>query len=303
MVGKMERNMLRNLFTIAVFMIVAPLQLHAAAKPSKQEKIILAANARLLKAAKSGNCSEIDSALRWGAHIECVDKRGRQPLYLATKNNRLKAMQKLLEYGADKNAEVHRRNSTQWPSPFDIAVFKNNISAQEILLKHGFSKEDLFYQLQYMVMRGRIEVMPRLVSYGAPTEWRGLKIHLASVTSVGGKSLKGKNKQTRLDAVNALLQQGACVDMTLKGHGLCCTTTPLESALACEDRSLVEVLLEAGADVALVTNPRLYSMLISMCKVKHEKLMQLFNEGTPLPTVLQSLVLDYVFSNATLKKL
>ena len=79
--------------------------------------------------------------LEHGAAVDCIEDLGDTPLHLASGVGRLKAVQQLVEFGADVNK--HRTNSVLFDlAPLHHAVLSGNVEIVCFPLKHGADVND-----------------------------------------------------------------------------------------------------------------------------------------------------------------
>ena len=188
----------------------------------------------LHQAAESGDLDATRTLLRGGAAVDSVDVHGRTAIFLAAERGHAEVVALLLEAGADPN---HRTTSGHTPlfvaSTATIVHALVRAKADVALDVRGTTP------LGHAATRFSEEVVRALVECGADVNAR----------SVGGSTALHMCALPRADAtdrapiVRCLVELGANLDAAEALHG-----TPLHTAAARLQTSVVEALLELGAD-------------------------------------------------------
>jgi outer membrane protein assembly factor BamB len=92
----------------------------------------------LREAARAGDVARIDALLASGAPIDAPARYGQTPLYFAAEKGHLAAVKRLVERGANVNAE----NSFFAETPLEVALRENRLEVARHLLAHGAADVD-----------------------------------------------------------------------------------------------------------------------------------------------------------------
>lgn len=174
---------------------------------------------------------------KWRDAIETRDAQGRTPLLLATALDRVAIAQRLIDAGADVNAQ-----DTQRDTPYLLAGTQGRLAILRMTLAHG---ADLRSTNRYggtalipAAERGHVETVRTLIAAGVPVDhinrlgWTALLE--AIVLSDGGPAHQ--------DIVRQLIAAGA--DVNLADHG---GVTPLRHAEQRGYGAIATLLRAAGA--------------------------------------------------------
>jgi ankyrin repeat protein len=83
----------------------------------------------------SGSANLLECLIKQGAHVNAQDKGAWTPLHLAAKNGHVKAIQILLENGANLNVKDTKHGWT----PLHVAIISKQYEAANLLIRAGSS--------------------------------------------------------------------------------------------------------------------------------------------------------------------
>jgi ankyrin repeat protein len=124
-------------------------------------------NENLIEAAKEGDLSGVQNAIKNGADIECQDELKKTPLENAAENGHLKIVKYLIE----KNANVEACNECPSKPPLCAAASNNHLDIVKYLVekKTNIEAKDEFSRspLHFAASGCHLEVVKYLVQNGA----------------------------------------------------------------------------------------------------------------------------------------
>uniref|UniRef100_A0A0G4HP08 Uncharacterized protein n=1 Tax=Chromera velia CCMP2878 TaxID=1169474 RepID=A0A0G4HP08_9ALVE len=172
--------------------------------------------------------------------VDSTDRRGKTALHVAVSNGHDSIVDLLLQNGADVNAKEANAEVSGGRTSLHLASKRGDKGMVEQLLTQGADvnakTNDGLTALQVALVGGRLNIVKCLVEAGADvnveeTELKRTALHIFS-------------EHGDWDMVKLLLRKGAAVDATDR-HG----QTPLHRAVLNGQQSILELLLEYGADV------------------------------------------------------
>lgn len=196
----------------------------------------------LWRASESGYSMVVDRILETGIDLRSEIFLANSPLAVASARSHLKIVKRLLDAGADPEADI---NST---TPFLIAVSSDQVGIIAFLLRTGVDvnrKAPHGRPLFVAASLGSIGAVDLLLEVGADV----------NAISDFGTALMGGSKHGCLRTVEKLLQAGANVNVEVDGR------TALQQALQEGHEDVVARLLRAGADPTLTAATRTASLL------------------------------------------
>ncbi len=231
----------------------------------------------LMTAARNGNAEVLQVLLKHGAEIDAIERKGQTALMWAAAEGNADAVQVLIDSGADLQRELKSGlNAIMFAARegridvvrrlLDAGVDVNQVIGKD---KSGRRPRPGTSALMLAVESGHFELALYLVERGAdPNDQRSEYTPLHALTWVrkpasgdgidGDPSPRGSGNVTSLEFVRKLAQAGANVNaqlergpagkakLNMKG------STPFLLACKTADLPLIKVLLEFGADPALV---------------------------------------------------
>ena len=199
----------------------------------------------ILGAAKLGHADIIERLVQAGASVEASDEAKRTPLTVAAICGNHKALQVLLDAGADKgSAEVSCWEKTD-EKPVISVTFMCYINTLRLLLEHGVNanaeptKTDRKTALGWAAYQERADICRLLLEKGA--EPNGTDVERPLVTAVESRSVA---------VAQALLDHGADVNVILQPDSD--PSTPLTAAARLNLTDIAKLLMEKGADINLM---------------------------------------------------
>jgi ankyrin repeat protein len=217
--------------------------------------LLLANSHELADAVKRGNGDAIRGLLAVGADPDAPDETGIAPLAYAAFDNKTDAVRVLLDYHARVNLEF--RGST----PLDLAVASGAVETAQLLIDNGADVRRVYPSgrtpLHIAAAGGVPAMVALLIDRGADVEAQD-KLRMSPLDLAITKN--------QAASVNLLLEAGAklgpySLESALRGNNrpevlkvlLAHSTRPLapllKTAIAQNRSSVVEVLIQAGADV------------------------------------------------------
>src|SRR5262252_8888957 len=240
----------------------------------------------LMAVARTGNVAAARLLLGKGATVDAKEKWGGQTaLMWASARRHPEMMQLLISKGADVNAASidrdYQRHVTAEGRPKSLdsggftsllyAARENCIACVDVLLKHGADIDmpdpDGVSPLLVAIMNANWDLAKRLVEAGADVDQWDIYGEAPLYTAIGQRqridggraSIDPPNETKGIDIVRLLLEHHANPNMQLffkpaNVHGGTTSTrgaTPLIRAAANDDKEVVKLLLENGADPTL----------------------------------------------------
>jgi ankyrin repeat protein len=195
----------------------------------------------LLCAVHQGHVQVVELLHRqWGADLSITHSDGDKVLHIAAASGSPDMLEYLLRNGLDVNA-VTSRGAT----PVCVAALKQKLAAVQTLLDHGASTLAVDGQgnslLMVAVRQGFSNVVELLLSLHNNGQ---AAVDVNATTADGNTALHIAACKDRIAMVAALLQHGAAVNALHKK-----TLTPLALAAGCASAELVQLLLDAGAEL------------------------------------------------------
>ena len=156
------------------------------ANPNRKDRSIIngAGNSSVLHEAIGTACydddqhleedvSNIKELLRYGANINALDDNNMTPLHIAIADGKLRIAHELLNYGPEVNTICSENNT-----PLSCAIDHESADLVEMLLRLGadpnfhinFNAGESV--LNYAVMEGHMEIVAKLLKYGAETNFK-----------------------------------------------------------------------------------------------------------------------------------
>ncbi len=231
----------------------------------------------LMTAARNGNAEVLQVLLKHGAEIDAIERKGQTALMWAAAEGNADAVQVLIDSGADLQRELKSGlNAIMFAARegridavrrlLDAGVDVNQVMGKD---KSGRRPRPGTSALMLAVESGHFELALFLVERGAdPNDQRSEYTPLHALTWVrkpasgdgidGDPSPRGSGNVTSLEFIRKLAQAGANVNaqlergpagkakLNMKG------STPFLLACKTADLPMIKVLLELGADPALV---------------------------------------------------
>jgi ankyrin repeat protein len=198
----------------------------------------------MLVAAKLGHFDIIEMLIRAGASVDARDDAKRTPLSVAALCGNHKALQVLLDSGADKgSAELSCWEKLEEPVVVTVASMCY-IACLRLLLKHGVNanvdpaKTDRKTALQWVASQGRADLCRLLIENGV--HLNGSDMERPLVDAVESRST---------EVVQVFLEHKADVNVVL--HPDSDPSAPLIAAAKLNLTDIAKLLLENGADVNL----------------------------------------------------
>lgn len=199
-------------------------------------KDIRAEHRRFLKLCRSSSADVIREALQNGADPNAQGRNGETPLTLAIEHNGIKAVQTLIDFGADINAADNGSGHT----PLMTAFYSNRLKAAKLLLELGAGRDDdgsLCIDALICASALDIDMFGNMLD-----EIKGSddaeELLSATLTFLSGRRNIG------ITEMQMLIDAGADVNPKEKY-----AFTPLIAAVIDGREELVKLLVEAGADV------------------------------------------------------
>ena len=179
---------------------------------------------------------------------------GQTPLYVACKQGHKSIVKLLLSKGADPSVPNELTTSTDFQSPLQIAVSRGNAMLVELLLEKGAKLlvhphgEPLLHIACTDAARcrktahaaGDTRSVEHMLSVISLLMQQGVNVN--AISHKGDTALYRACISQQLEVVQVLLEAGADVNLTSKGH------YPLIAACDAGNAELIYLLLEAGAD-------------------------------------------------------
>ena len=176
----------------------------------------------------SKNTESIEVLIQHQANLNLQTvAEGATPLYLACNQGKLKAVQILLEAGADTNLPLHNG----W-TPIEIAAYNGHGSIVEIINRYGAQ-----HTLHTYCALNDITKVQEMMKFTANANRAGPNGLTPICFSV---------RNSRLKISQYLLDRGADLNYRTKGG-----FSPLFAAVLSRDKGIVEFLLENGADISI----------------------------------------------------
>ena len=194
----------------------------------------------LVGAAERGDLSEVDRLLVSGTNLEAADSRGRTALIAAAYGAHLDVAGRLIEAGADVNAQDVTRQSTHLIATSEIGE-DSGLQLLRLTLTHGadLNRHDSYNGtgLIRASHRGYPEIVDVLLAAGDDVDHvNGLRW-----TALLEAILLGQGSDRHVEVVRRLVASGADVNRS-DGDGV----TPLQHARSRGFESMVEILRRAG---------------------------------------------------------
>lgn len=199
----------------------------------------------------SGSASELHDAVRHGdlaqiealvtsgeAHVDSRDEQnGATALLLAAGKGKRQVVERLLELGADINAQGGKNSM----AALHGAAKNGHFAVVELLVQAGGSTIDMnaldgsgCTALYWATRKGHLKIVEFLLDHGADTE----------ATGADWRPLHTACTKDNLEMVTLLLAKGARVDAAME-FGV----TPLDFTATQGSTEVAQVLLDAGADI------------------------------------------------------
>ena len=196
--------------------------------------------AAFIKSAEEGKAAVVRLFLQAGMDPNAGDRSGITALMHAADRGDLTMLEMLLKGGAAVNARTRGGGTAlSW------AAGNGQIRAMQLLLKAGASKESFDDAFLAALRRGHVDAMRLMLDQGAnPRADEGATAHMLSLVP--------RTRAAQLaEILNILLQRGWPVDTRSGDARTGSDQTALMSAALNGDIALVDLLLQAGADVNL----------------------------------------------------
>ena len=193
----------------------------------------------LLWAAPHCNVEVVRRLLDAGADINLLDNHGMSALGWALARECLEEMQFLLDHGADPNAKLGHE------SLITVAIDCGNRQMVEMLMRAGVNPADIPQDLEQQLLnkqlldaiaRAEAATVVALIEAGADPN---------AIDKEGDSALANAAHYSSLLVARELLAAGADISWQGSRGGW----TPLAFAALTSDREMVEMLLDAGADI------------------------------------------------------
>jgi len=177
---------------------------------------------------------------------ECIDENGQTPLYAACKEGHETVVTLLLNNGADPNAKnINRdRDWNYFLFPLQAAVQRGNAAICNMLLQKGAKLDQPGVPLLHIAVgEWKTETRPaeQMLSTIRLLLQQGVNVN--AVSDEGRTALYLACTSQQLEVVQILLEAGADVNHTSKKH------YPLIAACGTRNVEIINLLVSAGADV------------------------------------------------------
>ena len=188
----------------------------------------------LMKAASTGNVTDVKALLGMGAQVNAADHWGNTALLLAAREGELETARTLLKAGA----HVEGRGGAM--TPFAVAALRGNVAMARLLIRNGANVNAVgsngLSAFMHAVKLNRLDVAKVLLEAGARTD---------VVDRMGANVLAVAVDENYPDMLAFLVTHGVKPDMA-DSNGL----TPLYWAEYLQRDELSQILRNAGADPA-----------------------------------------------------
>jgi ankyrin repeat protein len=250
-------------------------------------------------AAKFGDYTTIEAALRSGGDINQIDGHGKTPLMYAAADSNVSVVEYLLNKGANPN-----RIADDGDTPFLVAARKGNSAVVELLIRRGARinefGEDGLTALAIATAREDKQLFDLLLRLGADPNVSRANYDTALINSIkcrdtyfcnrlieaGAKSnLKGRGGNTplifavfhnRYELVDRLLSAGArATEVNDSGYNALLFASAVEGI----DPAIAKLLIEIGADVNHVSPDGLSPLKVACQAGNADVVLYLYEKG------------------------
>ncbi|MGB6065389.1 MAG: ankyrin repeat domain-containing protein [Desulfomonilaceae bacterium] len=225
-------------------------------------------NTSLMKAARTGHLDVVQLLLRKNANANRTNSNGDTALILAAGEGHVDIASSLLKKGAAANSE-----NDSGETALDVAYDRGQATI-EALLKSGGAKQGALLRQERMLdaaNAGDLETLKVVLAKKTDTNFRDSHGDTALILAV---------RQGHRDAVEALLEHGADVEMRDGKEN----KTALMWANLREDKEIVKLLLQKGANPQAATKDGKTPFSVAASKGDKEMLSSFFKEGRKIDT-------------------